>query len=43
MTVSVVGLDDSAGVTGCELLPQTHVEDEEVSSNEDEERVGQYD
>ena len=42
MAVSVAGLDDSADVTRCDLLPQTHVEDEEVSSYKDEERVGQY-
>ena len=43
MAASVAGLDDSADVTRCDLLPQTHVEDEDVSSYEDEEIVGQHD
>ena len=35
MTACVTGLDNSADVTRCDLLPQTHVENEE--------RVGQHD
>ena len=43
VAASVAGLDDSADVTRCDLLPQTHVKDEEVSSYKNEERVRQHD
>ena len=43
VAASVTGLDDSAEVIRCGLLPQTHIEDEDVSSYEDEERVRQHD